>query len=291
MRSKVKSLIRMGLAVFTVVVVSECIRETATSTPAPERPRTGVLLKKAAGQKGKLRIKNKSNLDLVVALTLADEPQEALRVVYVRAGEMYMTTGIKGGVYRCYFAFGEDWDGDSKRFTRNAYYYRFKDLFKFTRQRRKYSVWTGTFSGPGYFANAENVTESEFPYGDRKGREPKFPRGPELSYRVMFTTGLTNNNQPVNNLKEISINEQRIYIYVSWFSISDGEHNYLCKIFDGSGQLVTTSQMSFTSEGGSHDTWTWHNINKYVDKPGSWTFEIYLDSKKVIKENLVVLSQ
>jgi len=95
----------------------------------------------------------------------------------------------------------------------------------------------------------------------------------------------------VNNLKEISINKKRIYIYVKWFSTSDEDHNYLCKIFDGSETLVFTNQMSFTSKGGSWNTWTWHNINKYIDKPGNWTFKIYLDGQKVIEESLSVLSQ
>lgn len=258
------------------------------------RPYTGILITKRTGGTGRLRIINKSNLDAVVVLTFPDEPQEVRRAVYVRAGEEFTTRGIKGGLYGCYFTFGEDWDRDSKRFTRNTYYFRFTDPLKVPgRHGREYVVWTVTLEspGPGYFAHAEILEDSEFPYGDRKGREPKFPTGPELSYRVIFTTGLTNKNQPVNNLKEISINEERIYIYVKWFPISDEEHNYLCKIFDGSGQLTSTNQMSFTPEGGSWNTWTWYNINKDVDKPGNWTFKIYLDGQKVIEESLSVLSQ
>ncbi|HIH95962.1 MAG TPA: hypothetical protein HA348_00480 [Thermoplasmata archaeon] len=294
MSPKMMSLIRIGLVVLTAVVISECIRETARSTPGPGRPRTGVLIKKLTGERGKLRIKNKNNLDAVIVLTLPDEPEEALIAVYVRTGEMYMTTGIKSGLYRCYFAFGEDWDSDSKRFTRNASYFRFKKPFDFTRRQRKYSVWTVTL-GVDYADETDRykkLRESEFPNGPlRKSEFPSEPKRSELSYRVIFTTGLTKNDQPVNNLKEISIDEQRIYIYVTWFSISDGEHNYLCKMFDGSGILVTTGQMSFTAEGGSWNTWTSYNIKKHVDKPGNWTFEIYLDGKKVIEESLAVLSQ
>ena len=78
---------------------------------------------------------------------------------------------------------------------------------------------------------------------------------------------------------------------VAVLTLADEEHKYLCKIFDGSGTLVATSQISFTPEGGSWNTWTWYNINKYVDKPGNWTFEIHLDGQKVIEENLAVLSQ
>jgi hypothetical protein len=254
------------------------------------RPYTGILITKRTGGTGRLRIINKSNLDAVVVLTFPDEPQEVRRAVYVRAGEEFTTRGIKGGLYRCYFTFGEDWDRDSKRFTRNTYYFRFTDALKVPGQHEKeYIVWTVTL-GLGYSAGTEKVRDSEFPFGDRKGREPKFPREPELSYTVIFTTALEN-RRPVNNLKEISINEKRIYLYVKWFSISLGEHSYLCEIFDGSGKLATRHQMSFTSTEASWNTWTWYNINKYIDKPGNWIFKIYLDGQKVIEKNLVVLSQ
>ena len=76
MSPKMMSLMRIGLVVLTAVVISECIRETARSTPGPGRPRTGVLIKKLTGQRGKLRIKNKNNLDAVIVLTLPDEPEE-----------------------------------------------------------------------------------------------------------------------------------------------------------------------------------------------------------------------
>lgn len=127
------------------------------------RPRTGVLLAKLSTEKGKLRIENKSNLDAVVVLTLLDKPREPWRAVYVRAGEMCTTRGIKGGLHRCYFTFGKDWDRDSKRFTRNASYFRFRDPLKFTRQHRRYTVWTITL-GLGYSPKTEKVRDSEFPY-------------------------------------------------------------------------------------------------------------------------------
>lgn len=110
MSPKMMSLIRIGLVVLAAVVISECIREIARSTPGPGRPRTRVLIKKLIGEQGKLRIKNKSNLDAVIVLTLPHEPEEVLIVVYVRAGEMYMTTGIKSGLYRCYFGFKKPFD-------------------------------------------------------------------------------------------------------------------------------------------------------------------------------------
>jgi len=78
MSPKMISLIRIGLVVLAAVVISECIRKPARSTPGLGRPRTGVLIKKLTGQRGKLRIKNKNNLDAVIVLTLPDEPEEVV---------------------------------------------------------------------------------------------------------------------------------------------------------------------------------------------------------------------
>lgn len=134
------------------------------------RPRTGTLMTKLSTKMGKMRIENISNLDAVLVLTLLDKPQEVWRAVYVRAGEEFTTRGIKGGLHRCYFTFGTDWDRDSKRFTRNTYYFRFKDPLKFTRQHRRYTVWTVTL-GFGYSAYTVKVRESEFPrWGQKKQR-------------------------------------------------------------------------------------------------------------------------
>jgi hypothetical protein len=176
MNPRRKSLIGVALVILTAVMVSGYVGEIAAAAAEPERPESGVLIKKQTGQKGKLRIKNKSNLDAVLVLTLADKPQGALLAVYVRGGEMYMTTGIKAGSYRCYFTHGEDWDEDSKRFTKNAYYLCFKDPMKFTGRRRTYHVWTVTLGpvenlGPPEFVRhlnldtygMKNVEESEFP--------------------------------------------------------------------------------------------------------------------------------
>ena len=173
-----ESLIGVALVILTAVMVSGYVGETAAATAEPERPRSGVLIKneKLVGQRGKLRTKNKSKLDAVFVLTLPDEPQEALLAVYVRGGKTYMTTGIKAGSYRCYFTHGEDWDGDSKRFTNTAYHLCFKDVMEFKQTRKKYTVWTVTLGpvenlGPPELLRyldldsygMQNVEESEFP--------------------------------------------------------------------------------------------------------------------------------
>ena len=97
-----ESLTGVALVILMAVMVSGYVGETAAVTAEPERPESGVLIKKQTGQKGKLRIKNKSNLDAVFVLTLPDEPQEALLAVYVRGLEEDSNEMINFGYLRVF---------------------------------------------------------------------------------------------------------------------------------------------------------------------------------------------
>ena len=108
---------------------------------------------------------------------------------------------------------------------------------------------------------------------------------------AMFTTGLDDRNRPINNIQEISIKAEKVYIYTHWHSISNEEHDYLCNIYDGQGRRVIQFEMTFTPTNHRYHTWTWHNFKKYVDKSGNWTFEIFLDGQKEIEKSLVVLDR
>lgn len=166
MNSKIRRLIRIGLIAFTAVVITECIRETATPRPAPEYLRTQRFVNRYIDTEeyGRrwLRIRNKTNLDAVVVLTLPDEPQKGLIAGYTPAGQISLIRDVRRGMYAVYITLGEDWDKESKKFARNISYFRFKDLFNFLRRRRRRIVWTITL-GHGVTGKTEKVRESEFP--------------------------------------------------------------------------------------------------------------------------------
>ena len=110
----------------------------------------------------------------------------------------------------------------------------------------------------------------------------------KLSYRVIFTTGLNEENEPIDNVKKISLGQGRIYLYISWNRISNEKHHYLCEIFDGSGQLINSNEMDFTPEKGHWNTWNWYHIKEHVDQLGTWIFKVYLDDENLIEEGLQV---
>ena len=83
--------------------------------------------------------------------------------------------------------------------------------------------------------------------------------------------------------------EGKIYLYTWWRGLLEGEYDYVCHIYDGTGRRVFTNEMTFTSKKGRWRTWTWYDFNRYRDKPGTWRFEVFLDHEKVMEKDLEVL--
>lgn len=110
----------------------------------------------------------------------------------------------------------------------------------------------------------------------------------EPNYRVIFTTGLDENNEPINNISELSLDEKSVFIYVTWYSLPKEPYQYLCKIYDGAGDLVRLATMDFTPSDESHYTFSSYQIRKTLDKPGPWKFEIYLNGARVIDKSIKV---
>lgn len=125
----------------------------------------------------------------------------------------------------------------------------------------------------------------------QEGDIPIFDLNIEEQNIAIFTTGINEKQRPVDNIEDIALSEDKVYIFTYWHSITNEEHEYKCKIYDGTGKIVLTNQINFTPHKNSYHTWTWRTFNKYTDKPGNWKFEIFLDGKKVIEKSLVVLNR
>jgi len=108
-------------------------------------------------------------------------------------------------------------------------------------------------------------------------------------YGIVFTTGWNESKiVPKNDLKEISINEKLLYVFCKW-RLSLREHTYTIKIFDESKQIIFEKKYDLKPTEPTWNTWRPYYINKYLDKPGRWTVEIYLDGRKVGEKSINVL--
>ncbi len=108
----------------------------------------------------------------------------------------------------------------------------------------------------------------------------------------IFTTGIADQvNMPVNSLSEISISEKVIYLYMKWTGMVAGDvYTNKVKIFDGEGNLINEDDVVFTPTKVTSISLCGYYINRFLDKPGKWRFEIYLNGQKIDEKYLTVLS-
>jgi len=131
----------------------------------PVRPDTGTyLVKDMPHGKAKLTVENGLDLDAVVILSLAEEPDKPLAAVYIQADDDYTIKQIDGETYILYFSLGKDLDDGSHKFMSEATYERFEDEIKFVSSSSSYSVITVTLHPvAGGTAATEHLGEDEFP--------------------------------------------------------------------------------------------------------------------------------
>ncbi len=119
-------------------------------------------MKKLEGRAA-LEVQNQLDVDAVVVLALASEPESPLLAFYVQSQDRHKFKGVKGGFYVLYLAVGEGWGEDSQKFLTEAAYYRFKGELEFISRRRTMTVWTVILE-PGIIeVFAQPISEAEFP--------------------------------------------------------------------------------------------------------------------------------
>jgi len=115
-------------------------------------------------------------------------------------------------------------------------------------------------------------------------RDDDQPSTTEVSARVIFTSSLNEDNQPVDNLSEFPISGGQVTAFVTWFELTPGfEYTDNCKIFDGGGGLVYSEDLKFVPDGSSHSTWCYYTFTA-IDKPGVWKFRLSIDDTVTERE-------
>jgi len=157
----------------------------------------------------------------------------------------------------------------------------FKDV-DFTGQLSTAGVGQGTFQVSGCVGEWKVTRQSS----DITEAAENTPR----AYRVVFTTGISEDKNPINDLTKISISEKRMYVFSRWTGLKlNKTHKLTSKIFDDSGTLLLQSQYDFTPKKSNWNVWNNYKLDQHTDKPGRWKFEIYLDDIKRIDKTLTVL--
>ena len=126
---------------------------------------TGTLLIRPRGVKGNgvLTISNGTGLDAVVKLVSATPPHVAIWMVYIRAHDETVRSGIAAGSYLLRFALGLDWNVTTTKFLRTQEFYQAGQHFDFVEIEP-------TFDKPGTYDEVK-ISLDPVPFGDIP-REP-----------------------------------------------------------------------------------------------------------------------
>ena len=113
---------------------------------------------------------------------------------------------------------------------------------------------------------------------------------PHRVKRAIFTTRLTEENQPKNNLKKVSLDKEGIYIFVRWKLDLEKQKSFIVsyRVFDGSGSYVNSIGRAFFPRTEDWNSWYWVYFQR-TQTPGNWRFEVYLDDRKMVEKYLKVL--
>jgi len=107
--------------------------------------------------------------------------------------------------------------------------------------------------------------------------------------RVILTTGLTQDNAPINSVKGFSINDQPMYIYIKWFALEPNkDHRFAWQLIDDSGDIVNASEVILHPTSAKWNSWHWYSFRKNIDSPGAWIFRGYLEGEKIIEKKFEV---
>ena len=118
--------------------------------------------------------------------------------------------------------------------------------------------------------------------------------GQPFAFDVKLTSMVFNTStgqELADDLREISLDHGRIYIYVKWRNLSLEPHEVVATIADGSGRQVFQQESNVTPSNDAWNNWWSYRIDKEVDQPGEWRFQVLMDGEVLVDENLTVRAQ
>jgi hypothetical protein len=120
--------------------------------------------------------------------------------------------------------------------------------------------------------------------------EENAPPEPE-AYAISFTTGLTADNDPTDEVTQVSVDAPVVFMYVKWRNLeSQRRYELVYTVFDGGGNHVTSERSFMTPSAPRWATWFGHEFKSAgADRrAGTWSFEVTLDGVSRGRKELLV---
>lgn len=112
----------------------------------------------------------------------------------------------------------------------------------------------------------------------------------EIKARLIICTGLSDKKIPLDNLKEITVNEaDKIYFYVKWFNLNKNSYITSVEILDEDDNYLTQSNnYKFKAKRTTHNTWNSRVFREVLIPEGIIKIRIILDNNIIMEKKVTV---
>ena len=103
---------------------------------------------------------------------------------------------------------------------------------------------------------------------------------PAPSVELQIASGIGEDLQPHDDLKKISMRQQRVFVYMKWHDLPVGKKYLICteplavayktELFDGKGALVSSDMHRITATRPDDVSWLQHDFKPGKEAPGTW---------------------
>lgn len=105
---------------------------------------------------------------------------------------------------------------------------------------------------------------------------------------VVFAPTDNGGKMPLSDLRRISIDERRIYAHVRIVIPAEKSFQFNGRLYDGEGKLVMNVPSPIKPKVANWYVWYYHDIDKGVDKAGTWKFALLVNGEQVAERQIEV---
>ena len=106
--------------------------------------------------------------------------------------------------------------------------------------------------------------------------------------KTTMTTSLTDTDLPVSDIRRISRNEKRVFLFVRMQVPPRHLYRFTGRIYDESGKVVMDETTRAFPDGAVWNTWFYHSFDKLRDTPGQWRFVFLANDKQLAEQQFEV---
>jgi hypothetical protein len=106
--------------------------------------------------------------------------------------------------------------------------------------------------------------------------------------KITVTPSLSDTHLPVSDLRRVSRNEKRVFVFVRMQVPPRHVYRFKGQIYDESGNVVIDETSQSFPDVAVWNTWFYHSFDKVRDTPGKWRFVLLVNDRQLAEQQFEV---